>query len=344
LAHPVDAGSDIFALGAVLYEMLTGQAAFAGESVTAILLNVVSREPVTPTLVDPGLPSALDYVLARCLAKDRQARYPDARSLALDLENVLAGRAARGQSDWKPASASGTLIGSPASSGGGTGRAAQARAVAPAPPTVVSAKPRAVVPHARRAPPRRGWRAYAVAAAGSLGLLAAVFLVLRPEPVARRVTAEPAAVAPLPTPSVRDAAGTPEPTPAPEVTPPLRPREVRPPEPARDSGPALLSLELEHSLRAGTLRVWIDDDQVVERELDGRVAKEIVGIKLHKGRLSEELEVTPGRRELRVRIDWDDKSQSDSMRINFEAGETYRVRAKLGSLGGIRKNLSLGWY
>jgi serine/threonine-protein kinase len=326
--------------------MVTGRAAFAGESVTVILLNIVSREPAPATLVAPELPPELDYVLARCLAKDPEARYPDARSLALDLEDILAGRAARGRRDWKPTAASGTLVGpAPRAAGAIDSGGDPAPSIAAAPPTVASEKASAPRrPGARTAPPRRAWRASAAATVGLAVVVAGALFALRPEPVARRVTPAPAVPTARPaTPTPLEAAppvlpSQPTPTPASESS------EARVPEPVAASDAALLRLDFEHSLKAGTLRVWVDDVQVVEQELDGRVTKEIVGIKLRKGRLAETMEVKPGRRVLSVRVDWDGKSQTENMRINFKPGETYRVRAKLGSLGGIRKNLSLGWY
>jgi hypothetical protein len=83
---------------------------------------------------------------------------------------------------------------------------------------------------------------------------------------------------------------------------------------------------------------------VIEQEFGGRVTKEIAGLKLRKGHLSEALEVKPGRRLVKVQVDWEENSKANSMRGNFKAGGTYRLKARLGSLGGIRKDLSLDWY
>lgn len=90
--------------------------------------------------------------------------------------------------------------------------------------------------------------------------------------------------------------------------------------------------------------MWVDDQPVVEESFGGRVTKEIAGIKLRKGGLSDALDVTPGRREVRVQVAWEDNTKTESTFANFKSGATYRLKAKLGSLGGLRKDLSLEWY
>ena len=81
----VDGRSDIFSLGAVLYEMLTGVTAFDGASLTAIMFQVISAHPVHPAKHSADIPDALSAILSKCLAKNPQARYQDAAELARDL-------------------------------------------------------------------------------------------------------------------------------------------------------------------------------------------------------------------------------------------------------------------
>ena len=81
----VDGRSDIFSLGAVLYEMLTGATAFDGASLTAIMFQVISASPVHPAKHSADVPDALSAILSKCLAKNPQARYQDAAELARDL-------------------------------------------------------------------------------------------------------------------------------------------------------------------------------------------------------------------------------------------------------------------
>jgi serine/threonine protein kinase len=98
----VDGRSDLFSLGSVLYTLLTGTRAFDAESVPRIVNRVAYDQPLPPTRLAKSLPAALDYVLARALAKPPEARYQDGRSLAEDLEDVLAARAPRHRGNWAP--------------------------------------------------------------------------------------------------------------------------------------------------------------------------------------------------------------------------------------------------
>jgi hypothetical protein len=102
LGRPADARSDLFSLATVAYTLLTGEAPFAAPTVPAILARVVHRSVPPPSEVVPGLPSAIDGVLARALAKDPEDRYPSGQDLAEDLDDVLDGRPPRHLSEWKP--------------------------------------------------------------------------------------------------------------------------------------------------------------------------------------------------------------------------------------------------
>ena len=92
---PIDQRSDIFSLGIVLYEMVTGVRLFAGDDVAQIAHNVTQVDPEPPTRLDPSLPAMLDFVVARALKKDPAVRYQDAHELAADLATCLAELRAR---------------------------------------------------------------------------------------------------------------------------------------------------------------------------------------------------------------------------------------------------------
>ena len=77
--RPVDARADLFAAGIVLYQLLTGQRPFDADSDFAVIQQIVSHDPTPPSHFNPKLPSALDAVLARALAKSRDQRYGSAQ-------------------------------------------------------------------------------------------------------------------------------------------------------------------------------------------------------------------------------------------------------------------------
>ena len=105
---PVDHRSDIFSLGVVLYEMLTGTALFAGEDTPQIAHNVANLEHVPPSRLNPEVPSMLDFAVARALKKDPAVRYQDAYEFAVDLRTCLAELRARETAAKKDANGSGT--------------------------------------------------------------------------------------------------------------------------------------------------------------------------------------------------------------------------------------------
>jgi serine/threonine-protein kinase len=91
----VDGRSDLFSLGCVLYQLLTGRRAFDAGTLPAVLMRVMKEDPQPPTLLVPGLPPAVDAVIAKALAKERDARYQTGLDLAKDLQDVLDGRSPR---------------------------------------------------------------------------------------------------------------------------------------------------------------------------------------------------------------------------------------------------------
>lgn len=86
LGKEIDRRSDIFSLGVMLYEMLTGQVPFIGENINAIMYQTLNTIPASPSSENPSLPEMLDYIVAKALAKDKDERYQNARDLAADLK------------------------------------------------------------------------------------------------------------------------------------------------------------------------------------------------------------------------------------------------------------------
>ena len=263
---PLDGRSDLFSLGAVLYRILTGQDAFAAASVPAVLGRIAHHDPPPPSTLVPGIPRAVDAVVARALAKSPADRYPDGQALAVELDHVRAG--------------------------GDVAVPALSLPSVPAPG--VALLPATTPPAAgRRRLGRRGLLAVAALGVAALGVALASWKAL-----------------PLPA--------------------------LRPPVP-----PAHLAVELEHSLRTGTLKVWIDDELAFEEQLESRVVDDLVLFRTRRGRSQATLEVAPGEHVVRLEVTSDGFSGSRRIRGTFESGATRRLRAKAGGL--LVKELSVWW-
>lgn len=85
----VDERSDVYALGALLYELYTGMPPFRGNRPIAVMMQHVNALPTSPDLANPSISPALTQVILRCLAKDPQQRFPNALSLVLSLAAAL---------------------------------------------------------------------------------------------------------------------------------------------------------------------------------------------------------------------------------------------------------------
>src|SRR5216684_6876749 len=92
----VDARTDIFSFGAVLYEMITGRRAFVGDSMASILSAILRDEPKPAAEIILGIPRELDRIVTRCLQKDPNRRYQHAGDLKIDLQHVMEEPAAGG--------------------------------------------------------------------------------------------------------------------------------------------------------------------------------------------------------------------------------------------------------
>jgi eukaryotic-like serine/threonine-protein kinase len=350
LGEPVDARSDVFALGAVLYFLLTGRPPFAAATIPHILLRILRDDPPPPSLLGIELPEDVEYVLARATAKAPPHRYQSAAAMSQDISDVLAGRRPRHRGAWVPPRANDTLpsvvmegdaalaelearlgrpaevpaaaawslgssIGLSAKSDGAHDRGSRRAGLRVA--ALVLATTAAFALTGRRIDEPLEPRSTGSASASRLPTTVLAFL--RPEPFPMTP------VFPTTRPEARPVAPS-APTPAVRVVPPAT-TAVVPPRPAH------LALELEHSLRGGQLRLWIGDALRLDRALDGRSGKKVT--------VGEVMEVEPGAHRVKLQVAWDQNVREGAVTATFLPSENRRLTARLGGL--LKKKIAMQW-
>jgi predicted Ser/Thr protein kinase len=231
---PVDGRADQFALAVTLYHLLTGERPFVGESITAISYQVVNVSPPPPSRLNPSLPSALDPILGRALAKSPEERYGHCAEFAAEL-----GAAIQAWMETVNRSVPRTLV-------TGTGaRAAAGMPLGVAVPRWLNARgPGAVL----------GWSLFL----GCLALLAAAPYLYR------GLTVDDTAPIGLIVPRF---AGAPAAASVASVASVVTPPPTRTPDPIEVATLAHLVLSLQHRLSNGSVTVRIDGSEVARDAL-----------------------------------------------------------------------------
>ncbi len=213
----IDYRADIFALGSVLYELLTAEKAFAGETTTSIIFKILNEEPIPPRAIEPSLPPALDDIVRKALAKDPNVRFQSCEEMREALRNC--------KNNPKVAS--------------GVAKTSIRRTVsAPTPPPPPKRHPGRIVAAVL----------LVILGLGATGGFLGWRKIMQPLPAVPPVRAE------LPKPPV-DAAPAPadtptaEPTPA-EPAPPPAPEDAKPAEPASEQAAEATAKEVQPELAA----------------------------------------------------------------------------------------------
>ena len=360
LGRKVDARTDVFSLGCVAYTMLTGRRAFEAESIPQVMNKVTYQHPPRPSSIVGKLPDAVDYLVARSMAKSPDDRYASAQTFAEDVEDVVAGKKPRHRAGWtSPAlQAEGTMMSSarpvddkPAQVEAPTVEPVRRRRGGPGPVAVLGLSMLALgavlysshfwrqhIAHLGEPdlpPPTLGlppdMQTPTMPPIEATATPAAVAAETSPEPVAATLPAEnPTAV-----PVVETA--TPEPTAAVTEPPTPAPGRVDPPPPAA-AAKSRLSVSFAHTLKSGTLRVAVDKDVVLEQPLSSRVTKDLLLFKQRSGRARDVLPVVAGRRHIRVEVRSGGDVFSREIWAEFKPGVTRRL-----AVGLKDDNLSLQW-
>lgn len=303
--------SDLFSLGSILYTLLTGHSPFHAPSIPAVLLRICKEDPLPPSLTAAGLPNDVDAIAARALAKQPADRYPNGQMMAEDLEDVLNERPARHVAAARQPPLSERTMAEdvePAAMDPLAELSALVDDALVASPPAARSAPGAGA--ATRRPPR-------VLVYGAAGLIAVVGLMAYFGPRKGADDASPAAAGSAP---AKQETAVPQ-TKSPEET------------------PARLIIDFEHPFRAGTLRIWVDEQLVIEKEFYGR-QKKVIAVKTWSGSLEEVVDVSPGLRAVKVEVSWDGGDRLERTERTLKAGATRRLEVRVARLG---KNLSLEW-
>jgi serine/threonine-protein kinase len=320
--EPIDGRADLFSLGVVLYAMLTGHRPFQGNSALTISFKVVHGDPVPVSALDCALPSDVDYVLTRLLAKNPSDRYSDGEELALDLDDLLNGR--------PPRSRSGIFLAPHPAQSSSSERLASIRHTSvsrrvPVSNNTAHGTERIVANRSVRQ--RILWLAagaIVVAAIVTVGLSRSRKAVVASPPT-QITTAADASTIPATAGNAEAqkplivAASTPSPSPA-------LPRRSAPRAASKPEVSSALALQVHHPFEQGKLSLWIDDRLAFSTDLHGSKSKRLLVFNSVKGYESAMLPVPQGQHRVRLRITADGYDQATLLSASFSTHREQTLR------------------
>jgi serine/threonine protein kinase len=309
---PVDGRSDLFSLGVILYMLLTGHRPFQGNSAITISLRVATHEPVPASALDLNLPSGLDHVLSRALAKNPVQRYQRGMEMSLDLQHILsggepwsktrqqkAGAASRHRFDRPPAK-------NTVARGLGT-YAIRDRL-----------RDFSEIYHGLVRDVRRAWVTFPLLRALPFLLLAIGFYS-----VSRQISS----VSSDRTQALTLPRSVPPALPVDAVRSPLR----VPSSAAAPTRAAIVHIQLENQLPQGNVTIWVDDQTVFHRKLQGAPKKKLGIFGGVHNQASAKVQIAPGQHQLRVRVQARNPfyDQSHALTGNFSLGSEHVLRVSV---------------
>lgn len=288
----VDGRADLFSLGVILYTMLTGHRPFQGNSIATVAFKVVHRDPLPVAALEPEIPKEVDAVVLRAIAKDPSERYQSGLEMAQAIHALRETHDLLTDQTSKLASLMGDLPAVPVARDEVQTHQENLRS-------------RYVESGSRKKGLSpldilRDWKVFVWFAVGGTAILLVVV-------VAAWHASKSSAVE---SPSVI--------FPAPEITTPSPNRSVT----------AKLNIEIEHHFSSAHASVWLDRKLVYSSSLKGETKKRALLFRQTKGFESGELEVEPGKHEVRVRIKSPTVPYDNTKTIagNFSAGTTQTLR------------------
>lgn len=329
-----DGRSDLFSLGVILYVMVTGHSPFPGSSATTVCFKVANRDPVAASALDMTLPSQIDAVISRAIAKDPEERYQRGSEFAEDLRLL--------QQPFKPTATTTSLRAMTSF----TTSVRQSGKAKTSPPAAALSQVQKVVDYILYKAPIRDL-ILGAATVLLLVILGAQSRLLVSAP--KSVTSTDATLAG--TGATQDAPKTTSPTSViptpPAQAPTIIATAARPnirgkigPRPKHAIvPPATLDLAVQHQFKDATLFVYIDGKVALTRPLHGAVQKKLIVFNGVRGVESESVEIAPGRHLLRVRALSADQTTdlSKTVTADFVGGDSKSLQVTFEKHNSLMK-------